>query len=121
MLFVSRQLTIELFYLPRLILIFSYRSSRSQMLYKIGVFKTFITFTGKHLQWILLFKYSCSPLACNFIKKEALVQFPSWKFCEVLKNTFLEEYFRVTPSIASRQKCLQCNVRKQARLITEVV
>ena len=32
------------------------RSSRSQMLFKIGVFKNFANFTGKHLCWSLFLK-----------------------------------------------------------------
>ena len=32
----------------------------------------------------------------TIIKKEALVQLFSWVFCEIFKNTFLTEHFRVT-------------------------
>ena len=37
------------------------------------------------------------PEACNFIKKETLVQVFSWEFCEIYKNTF---YYR-TPLVAA--------------------
>ena len=32
------------------------------------------------------------PQACNFIKKETLVQVFSCEFCEISKNTFFREY-----------------------------
>ena len=32
--------------------------------------------------------------ACNFIKKETLVQGFSYEFCEILKKTFFIEHFR---------------------------
>ena len=39
-----------------------------------------------------LFRWSCMPEACSFIKKEALAQMFSCEFCEVSKNTFLTEH-----------------------------
>ena len=40
----------------------------------------------------LLIKFQAS--ACNFIKKENLVQLFSCEFCEISKNTFLTERLR---------------------------
>ena len=43
-----------------------YRSSRSQMFFKIGLLKNFAIFKGKHLCWNLFNKVA-SLKACNFI------------------------------------------------------
>ena len=69
-----------------------FRSSRSQMIFKIavleaatrdvckkGVLKNFAKFTGKH---------QCQILFLNFIKKKTLTQLFSCEFCEIYKNTF---------------------------------
>ena len=37
-------------------------------------------------------------VACNFIKKEYLVQLYSCEFCEISKNTFFTEHLRTTAS-----------------------
>ena len=37
-------------------------------------------------------------LACNFIKKETLVQVFFCEFCGISKNTFFTEHLRVTAS-----------------------
>ena len=39
------------------------------------------------------------PQACNFIKKETLVQVLSCKFCEISKNAFLTEHLWATASV----------------------
>ena len=39
-----------------------------------------------------------SASACNFIKKETLVQVFSCEFCEIFKNTYFEEHLRTTAS-----------------------
>ena len=36
--------------------------------------------------------HRCEPEACNFIKKEALVQVFSCEFCEIFKNIFFMEH-----------------------------
>ena len=54
---------------------------------KKGVLKNFAKFTGKHLSH-----------ACNFIKKETLVQVFFCEFCEIFKNTFLERTSQVAAS-----------------------
>ena len=45
-----------------------YRSTRSQMLFKIGVLKNFASFTGKHLGWslfLITFFYRTPPVAAS--------------------------------------------------------
>ena len=64
-----------------LICLCNYRISRPQIFFKIGVPKNFAKFTGK-----------LRPKACNFVKKETLVQMLSCEFCEILKNTFFIEH-----------------------------
>ena len=53
------------------------RSSRSQMFFKIGVFKNLRNFTGKHLCWSLFFK---KLFPCEI-----------W---QIFKNTFFKEHSR---------------------------
>ena len=56
-----------------------YRSSHSQMFFKIGVLKNFVIFTGKHLYWSLfLIKLQETPTQVFFCE-----------YCKILMNTFL--------------------------------
>ena len=75
--------------------LYTSRSSRLLMLFKIGVLKIFANFTRKHLCWSLFFKKKhCRFKACNFILKKASIQLFS---CEVYKNfksIFSLEYLR---------------------------
>ena len=41
-----------------------------------------------------LFKESCRPASCNFLKKETLAHVFSYEFCEISKNTFFTEHLR---------------------------
>ena len=43
-----------------------------------------------------LFKESCRPASCNFLKKETLAHVFSYEFCEISKNTFFTEHLRST-------------------------
>ena len=63
------------------------------------VVKNFAKFTEKHLCQNLAFnKAAVRPQACNFIKKEPLVQLISCGFCEIFKNTF---FYRTPAGVAS--------------------
>ena len=63
------------------------------------VVKNFAKFTEKHLCQNLFFnKAAVKCHACNFIKKEPLVQLFSWEFCEIFKNSF---FYRTPPGVAS--------------------
>ena len=57
-----------------------------------GVLRNFAKFAGKHLCQGVFFK------ACNFIKKETLVQAFSCEFCEISMNAFYIEHLRATAS-----------------------
>ena len=71
---------------------------------KKGVLGNFAIFTGKHLCQRLFFnkvaglrpatllKKRLWPQACNFIKKETLVQVFSCEFCKISKKTFFTEH-----------------------------
>ena len=48
--------------------LYTSRSSRLQMFFKIGVLKSFSNFTGKHLCWSLFLK-NCRLKNCSFITK----------------------------------------------------
>ena len=54
---------------------------------KKGALRNFAKFTGKNLCQSLSFN-KVAGTACNFIKKEALVQAFSCEFWEISKNTF---------------------------------
>ena len=56
-----------------------YRSSLQSCSIKKGVLRNFAKFTGKHLCF-----------QTNFIKKESLAEVFSCEFCEISKNTFLQ-------------------------------
>ena len=69
----------------------NYRSSRLQLLCKIGALREFAKFTGKYLcqsqRW-------CKEL----VKKEALAKIFSCVFSKSFENTLFIEYLRATPS-----------------------
>ena len=66
------------------------RSSYQRCSVKKSVLKNFAKFTGKHLYQSL-----SVPQACNFIKKETLVQVFSCKFCaKFLRTPFLQNTSR---------------------------
>ena len=97
---------------------FGFRGSHPEVFCRKGVPRNFATFTGKYLcQSLFLNKVAglqCCPCietnqltgfymratlkACNFIKKETLVQVSSGEFCEISKNTF---FYRTPPVAAS--------------------
>ena len=60
----------------------------------------FTKFTGKHLCERFFFN-KLAGQACNFIKKESLVQVLSCEFWEISKNTFSTEHLRTTASVIS--------------------
>ena len=59
----------------------AFRSSHSQMFYKIGVFENFAKFTGNHLCW--------SPFLLRLHAKETPLQVFLYDFCETFKNTLI--------------------------------
>ena len=63
-----------------------FRSSHRRCSVRKGVLRNFAKFTGKHLYLSLFFKKVAG--ACNFVKKETLVQVFSCEFCEISKKSF---------------------------------
>ena len=62
--------------------------------YNKGVLRNFIKFTGKHLcQSLILIKLQAE--AYNFIKNENLAQLFPCEFCEIYKNTSLQNTGRL--------------------------
>ena len=49
-----------------------------------------------------LFQKSCTPKACNFIKKETLAQVFFCEFCEISRNIFSTEHLQTTASEGSK-------------------
>ena len=70
----------------------TFKSSRSQVFFKIGVLKNFANFTGKHLCWSLLLIELQA-----WRSKETPTQVFSCKICDIFKSTF----FYRTPSVAA--------------------
>ena len=73
------------------------RSSRSQMLLKIGVLKKFTTFTGKHLCWILFLIKLLALMPATLFKRVSQTGFFLYVHCENFKHTF----FYTTPLVAA--------------------
>ena len=71
----------------------TYRSSRSQMFFKIGVLKYFESFTEKYMCWslFLINLHGCRPAV---LLKETPTQLFSYEICEIFKNTFSTEHLR---------------------------
>ena len=65
------------------------RSSRSQMLFIISVFKNFVSFKRKHLCWSLFLKKLQSH-ACTFIEKRLQYSCFLVKFVNFLRTPFLQ-------------------------------
>ena len=68
-----------------------FRSSRSQMFFKIGVLKNFAIFTGKSLCWSLFL--------IKLLKRNSNTGFSCEK-CNIFKNTFLTEHLSSTASLS---------------------
>ena len=66
----------------------SSRSSRLQILFKIGVLKSFANFTGKHLCWSLFLKNLQAEGLQLHKKRLRCLQVFSCKVCEIFKKTF---------------------------------
>ena len=81
---------------------------------KKGVLKNFAKLTGKHLYHSCFFNKVAGWAACNFIKKETLVQVFSCEFWEIFKNTFFTEHLEATASrrnihkMTSKEQVLLC-------------
>ena len=69
------------------------RSTRPDIFCKKGVLRNFTKFTVKHLCQSLFFNKVAVEVACNFTKKETLVQVFSCEFCKISKNTFFTEHW----------------------------
>ena len=63
----------------------SFKSRRSQMFFKIGVLRNFVTFTRKHL-WLIY-------------KKDIPTQVFSCKYYKTFKNTYSKEHLRTATSV----------------------
>ena len=65
-------------------------SSRPEVFCKKGVFRNFAKFTGKELRQSLFFNNVADFRPAALLKKEALAQVFPCEFCEISKNTFLQ-------------------------------
>ena len=68
--------------------LYTSRSSRLQMFFKIGAFKSFAKFTGKHLCWSLFLKKLAGSRPATLLKRLQHRCFPV-RFTKLLKTPFL--------------------------------
>ena len=85
------------------------RSSRQRCSIIKVALRNFAKFTGKHLCQSLFFNKVVGrrPQACNFIKKETLVQVFRSEFCEICKNTFFTDHPWATASVQLNSESLR--------------
>ena len=80
--------------------LYTFRSSRLQMFFKIGLLKSFANFTEKHLCWSLFFKKkNLQAQGLQLHQKKTSAQLLSCEVYEIFKNTFL---YRTPPVTALR-------------------
>ena len=73
----------------------TFRSSRSQMFFKVGVHKNVANFTEKHLCWSLfVIKLQAFRPGCNLIKKRLQHRCFSVKFGKFLRTSIFTEHLR---------------------------
>ena len=84
-----------------LVIELTFRSSRSQTFFKIGVLKNFANFTGKHLCWSLL-----------------LIKLFSCEFFELFKSIFFYRTPPVAASVLNRSRSTP-SIKKAFRKISE--
>ena len=71
-----------------------FRSSRSQMFFKIGVLKKFATFTGKHLCWPLqAFFYRTPTVAASGFSRQQILFFFFWYLLLTVAPAFFPNSF----------------------------
>ena len=75
-----------------------FRSSRSQILLKIGVLKRFCKFQRETPVMEYLLNKFVGLNACNFINKRFHHKCFPLKFAKLFKNTYFEEHLRTTTS-----------------------
>ena len=76
--------------------LYTSRSSRLQMFFKIGVLKSFANFTGKHLCWSLFLK-NLQAEGLQLYLKKCLTQVFSCEVCKI----FAKIFFYKTPPVAA--------------------
>ena len=82
-----------------LVLSKEFRSSHQRCSMKKGVLRNLTKFTCARVSFLI----SCKAQVCDFIKKEAVAQMFSCKFCEFSKNTFFTEHLRaIAPESCSK-------------------
>ena len=83
-----------------------------EVLYENGALENFAEFTGKHLCRSLFYNASC-----NFIKKDTPAKVFSREFCEIFKNTFTENLWKIV-SININSRFLQNMWSEKFRKLT---
>ena len=72
----------------------TFRSSRSQMFFKIDALKNFANFTGKHLCWSLFFNKVSFERSATLLKKRLQHRCFPVKFAKYLRASFFTEHLR---------------------------
>ena len=80
----------------------AYRSSRSQMFFKIVFLKNFANFTGKHICWSLFLIKLQAFRSSAVLKRDSNTGIILWNLRNLFKNTFFTEHvLTVTASVCS--------------------
>ena len=76
----------------------NFKTSCSQIIFKIDVLKKLAMFTGKHMCWSY-FWYSCRAGGLQLYWKEIKTPVLSCEYCKIFKNTYFEEHLRMAASV----------------------
>ena len=76
----------------------NFKSSHSQMFFKICVLKIFAVFAEKHLSWSYFSIKVTGLEVCNLLKRDSNTGV-FCGYCKNFKNTYFEEYLRTAASV----------------------
>ena len=89
----------EFYFVAMYSFLINFRSSYQRCFIIKGVLRNFAKFTGKHLCQSLFLSKVTRRQACNFIKKETMVQMFCYEFCKISKNAFFTEHLWTAASV----------------------
>ena len=99
-------------------LLLIFKSSRSQVIFKIGLLKHFAIFTRKHLCWsyFLIKLHAWRP--ANLLKRDFNTDVFS-EYCEIFKNTSFEEHLQTAASVLLIKKFSNKSTRHLPSLLNQ--
>ena len=95
-----------------------YRSSRSQMFFKVAILKNSAIFTEKYLYWSLFsINLQARPEGLQRYKKETPIQLFFCEYCKVFKNSF---FYITSPAAASLSTFVIATIFKRTSFLNFV-